>query len=108
MAVFTQKEYTNLNKKSTTIKPKKEILIPDVISSGEIKKSPEEIFKYYLLHPENGVMGNLQNFEDVIKLEGKEYKRICKRGVVITTEKPLANFLIKKGYILMEKIKIEE
>lgn len=108
MAVFTQKEYKNLHKKSTKINPKEEIIPPIIISSEEPKKSSEEIFKYYLLHPENGVMGNLQNFEDVIKLEGKEYKRVCRRGVVITIEKPLADFLIKKGYMLMEKIKVEE
>ena len=63
-----------------------------------------EAFKYYLLHPENGIGSDLQNFEDVINLEGKDYKRVCRNGVVVTEEKELAEFLIDKGYPLMEKI----
>ena len=76
------------------------------ISTGEEKPSPVEIFKYYLLHPENGVGSDLQNFEDVINLNGKDYKRVCKNGVVVTEEKELAEFLIGKGYPLMEKIAV--
>ena len=98
MSVLTYKEFKNtLVGEKISPQPKVEI--------QEIKKEVKEKFEYILLHPENGVYDK-QNFEDVININKKDYKRICKNGVVRTIEKELATFLIAKGYELMEKISV--
>lgn len=114
MPIFTQKEYEKKKKDNifSSINSEKEDdrLIGDVKrSSSKIKNkivSKEKTFKYWLLHPENSANGDYQNFEDVIKIGEKEYKRSCKNGVVVTTEKVLAEFLLYKKYILLEKKEI--
>lgn len=108
MPVLTQKEYDYKKAIKKSLKENDEgSKAPSSILLKEDKviKKKKDVYEYYLLHPENGV-DDLQNFQDVITLEEKEYKRECKGGVIKTKEEVLANFLLKKGYILMEKIKV--
>jgi len=100
LPVLTQKERMNVSLKKETLEINLADLEKITKSAKTIKKS---IFTYYLLHPENG-FDCLQEFEDVIKIDNKEYNRICNGGVVKTSEEPLADFLLKKGYLLMEKL----
>lgn len=99
MAVLTQDEFEKTTAKRHRIPPKQSI------KSGRDKTLPDDCYKYSLLHPENGI-DDYQNFEDVINIDGKNYKRICKNGILETTEDLLAEFLMLKGYKLMEKKKI--
>lgn len=113
MPVLTQKEYREyLDKKGHNEKEKsfsndnKFHISPQ---SERGVKAPQDCIKkvtYYLLHPENGADGHSQDFEDVLNIDGKEYKRVCKRGIVITDEEVLAEFLLFKGYKLMDESKI--
>ena len=103
MPVYTEKEYiSKISKNSVDSFDKK------VNTSGGRKKvtSPSHSFLYYLLHPENGV-NEKQNFQDEIILDGISYKRICENGVIKTKEDELYHFLIKKGYLLMKKERVQ-
>lgn len=104
MGVLTHKEYLNLKK------PVKKAVGRNAPAKQDIQKEVKEevpVYEYHLLHPENSLEGDLQNFEDVLKLNGKEYQRVCKGGIVRTRDEVLKNFLTKKGYILMEKVLID-
>lgn len=108
MPVLTQKEYESKISKEVSLPVSEDdsSLGDSELSSSRVKKfiKKKEIFTYYLLHPENGADGDLQNFEDVINIDGKDYKRSCKNGSIITEEEVLVEFLMGKGYQLMEKI----
>lgn len=117
MPVFTHKQFIDKNKiKVTPVNKSEEIqdkstgvdeIDVNQTENKKVKKSiPVDPYKYFLLHPENGV-NTLQNFEDTIILEGEEYKRECVGGVVTTTKKVLADFLLSKGYMLMEKVEVQ-
>lgn len=100
MAVLTEKEYKALptwGRVTYIDEPKKHA---DVSIVKINKNRKEKIIKkmYHLFHPENGIEGDLKDFEDTLILEGIEYKRICKMGVVQTGEKKLVKFLLSKGY----------
>lgn len=99
MKVFTSKEYKELSKVKESAEGKL-VELNDRSDSGG-KSPPLEDFTWHLLHPENGIY-ELQNFEDVLKIDGKEYKRKCQNGVVVTKDKVLAEFLISKGYEIIE------
>lgn len=102
MPVLTKEQYEKKKGKSfVETKDIPSVLAPELPVSGSDSK-PVKKYEWFLLHPENGV-NNLQDFQDVLKIDGKEYKRNCERGIVRTKDKPLADFLLKKGYLLMEK-----
>lgn len=105
MPILTQKE---LVEKGLTPLPanldKREKVESQIVEDPP--KPPKDRFRWALMHPENGANGDLQNFEDVLNLDGTPYKRVCHRGVVKTIDEPLAEFLISKGYQLMYKEKI--
>jgi hypothetical protein len=94
MAVLTHKEYEKkkLSQKNITQK---------AVHQSTVKSNKKAIRTWFLLHPENGY-DHYQNFEDELKLDGKTYKRECVQGVVKTNQEKLANFLIKKGYEVLE------
>lgn len=97
MALLTKKEYLELEKKEIK---KSEITVDEIKLSAVVE---EKKFIYFLLYPEN-VENYPSNFEDIIKIDNKEYKRKCENGIVKTNEHILADFLLKKGYILLEKL----
>lgn len=104
MPILSQKEYAEFKE---TQKRKNEVL--DISEEKVIKEGaspPSNNKLWYLLHPENG-QGDYLNFEDVLNIDGENYKRICKNGVVKTSEEPLAEFLIKKGYQILEVVPLE-
>ena len=104
MPVLTQKEYKEKNKDSigdiSPIESSNSIVLPE---EKTVKK--ETVYEYRLMHPENPKDFPL-DFQDTLTIEGNEYLRECKRGIVTTIHKPLADFLMKKGYELMYKEKI--
>jgi len=100
MPVLSHEEYEDFKKESKT---KNERLIKVIDKQEKVgEQSPTFKTIWYLLHPENGT-DDFQNFEDVIKIEGKDYKRVCKNGIIRTSLEPLAKFLLNKGYMLLEK-----
>ena len=103
MPVLTKKEYAELPKKLRADKKEMEQV------AGVDKKipAPDPKKTFRLLHPDTPVDRNL-DFEDELLLEGKTYKRVCKSGMVVTDQDVLANFLMSKGYILIELIQEEE
>ena len=110
MPVLSQSEYREyLNKKDHSGKEKsfsndnKFHISPKQSKRG--RELPQDCNKkvYYLLHPENGSGGDYQHFEDVLNIDGKDYVRKCERGIVKTDEEVLAEFLINKGYKVMEE-----
>lgn len=107
MGVLTHKEYKEFSKKLKENETKQKVpeKVEEIVSPKPLEPSKE--FTYCLLHPENPMELGL-NFEDEITLEGKPYIRKCVNGIIKTKEKVLSNFLISKGYILMDTIKEEE
>jgi len=101
MKVFTSKEYKEYKESELSKRDSLDSF------SKPIKKKVNKEYKFWrLFHPENGV-DDLQNFEDEINIDGKIYKRICKNGVVTTEHEILAEFLINKGYMVIEKLNNE-
>ena len=94
MPVLTQRQYEGMAskkaipiiKKKVSLKSEKKVEIPKVT--------------YILLHPENGIFDR-QNLEDEVELNGVKHKRICKNGIVRTTDKILADFLLTQEYRLL-------
>jgi hypothetical protein len=99
MPVFTQDEYD----------VKQQYENKDSSSHIEVvKEKKEKILEttYVLLHPEND-MGNYQNFEDEIVLNGRIYKRKCVNGIIRTKEITLVNYLKEQDYLLLDIINKE-
>lgn len=109
MAVYTHKEYSEKQAEAQGLpEPTKKQRLTSLIDPASPKSVQERtLYEYYLLHPENGADGDLQEFEDIVNVYGTEYKRVCKRGIVKTKEKDLADYLLDRGYLLMEKIEVE-
>ena len=109
MPVFSQKEFKASAQKAKALNnPSKDDSSLNEIS-GTLGKQPlprvlkkEKQYIYHFFHPENGQNEGLY-FEDEIVLEGIKYKRSCENGILKVKEKPLADFLKKKGYILIKK-----
>jgi len=99
MPVLTQEEYEKYRKSGMVQGGIVPPTIPDV--------KEEQSIEYWLLYPEIEKGEPLPSFQDVIKLGGIEYKRVCERGIVKTKDKPLYEFLKKKGYGLMHKENVE-
>lgn len=99
MPVLTLQEYALLQKQKSE-KDKK-------LSTQTSIKKFEKIFEWILVHPEIPKGENI-NFEDELIINGKTFKRICKRNLVRTQEKELAEFLIKKQYRLLEKVEVKK
>lgn len=100
MPVFSYKEYEEQKKPVVAKKVSNDGLLPKV-------KEIKETIEYTLLHPENEI-GNYQKFEDEIEIKGKKYKRKCEKGILKTTEIILKDFLISKGYILLNEKKVTQ
>lgn len=101
MPVLTQAEYEKFQKSGSLergIKPPPKPVI---------KEEEKQDIEYWLLYPEIEQGCELPSFEDVIKIDGKHYRRICERGIVKTKDKPLYKFLKKKGYEIMHKKRVE-
>ena len=65
-----------------------------------------QAFRWTFFHPENGT-DSLIEYEDSIEIDGKVFKRKFVRGILKTTDKTLADFLLKKKYILVDKVKVD-
>ena len=110
MEILTREEY--VKRESNNVPVGNEIAgvreSPDQDQSQDIKTSnvplpapPPEV-TYFLLHPENPV-DFYQNFEDELTIDSISYKRKCINGVVETTDLPLVEFLVSKGYEILDK-----
>lgn len=101
MPVLTQAEYEKFQKSGSLergVKP-----LPEPVVKDEHKQDIE----YWLLYPEIEQGSDLPSFQDVIKIDNREYLRTCERGIVKTKDKPLYKFLKKKGYELMYKERVK-
>jgi hypothetical protein len=106
MPIYTQKEYDEKESgpvvdNKGTVEEKGSTLPEERISK------PVTVIQYWFLHPEIPKFGVPPSFEGELKLEGKVFFRKCIRGIIKTHEKPLVDFLKKKGYIVMHKENIE-
>lgn len=97
MPVLTEEQYELFKQKKSE---KDEKLSDQIFKADKVKE--DKVFEWVLIHPEIPI-GESVNFEDTLVLEGKGYTRICKNNLVTTTERVLAEFLIKKGYRLHTK-----
>jgi hypothetical protein len=102
MPVLTYKDINEKGKKKSSFlkSPKKELF---QVEEEIPKKRKIPLTIYVLLHPENG-MYDRQNFQDVVKINNKDYERECKNGLVRTTEIVLKDYLITQGYLLIDTI----
>lgn len=106
MAIFTKKDYEARPRQGvvSTIKELKKLDDVKITTVTKTRKKKLEKVTYHLFHPENGQENDLQDFEDIIKIDGKEYSRICKNGMVKTEDKELMDFLLRKGYEFIGEI----
>jgi hypothetical protein len=89
-----------VSKKSLTVKENKsesEVSVPTALPTASELPAPS-YFEYKLFHPEL-----YSDFSDMLFIDGKFYKREHSNNVCITKEKILAEFLIKKGYQVLEQ-----
>jgi len=100
MAVLTQKE---LKEKSTKKKPSVSVEPEEVTPVAAPAPSAAPRYQYVLMHPENGREGPRANFQDSLIIDGKVYKRDLKNGVLRTEEKVLAEYLVKLGWVQLER-----
>ena len=104
MAVLTKAEY----EKKNAVKEEKKVQ-----QESSFVKAKEEIpvekdqYNYLLFHPENPAEGYL-NFKKDIEIKGKVYEFVCKNGTVQTSEKILADRLIKDGYSLISQEEVKD
>ena len=101
MPVLTQEQYEQFKQSGSLERGVKPLPKP------VIKEEDKQDIEYWLLYPEIEKGLDLPSFEDVIEIDGKRYLRKCERGIVKTKDKPLYEFLKRKGYELMYKKRVE-
>jgi hypothetical protein len=94
--VLTAAEFAKKKQKKSTVKAKDERgRKPEKLSSpdSDIK---EEGRIFVLQDPD------LKTYKDQIEIKGRMIERVCKNGLLKTSDKDLKDFLIGKKYILIE------
>lgn len=103
MGVFTYKEVKE-GKRDSLIKEKEEVAFIPIEESKQAEVEKSTI--YVLLFPENGVYDKA-NFSASASIGDNKYIYECKDGVVKTEIELVKDYLLSKGYLLLNKIEKE-
>jgi|WetSurMetagenome_2_1015567.scaffolds.fasta_scaffold1282860_1 hypothetical protein len=96
--ILTRKQYEA--KKKLPIPERKKKPAGDSMPTAESAPAGSIIKEYILQDPD------LKTYIDIIKIGDREFNRDCYKGSLHTQEKVLCDFLIGKGYILIDTVEV--
>ena len=99
MGVLTSKQYEQVKKEKEA--KNLQVKTATLVEKPEVAVKLEPTKEYRLFYPEM-LQHVPSNFETKVSIDGKEYKYECIRNLIKTTEKILADYLVLKGYGILE------